>query len=516
MRHRLLLRAAAALVLPLIALAPLAAQARPDLRALDAYIARARADWAVPGLAVAVVKDGRVVLAKGYGVRHATEGGPVDEHTLFAIASNTKAFTTAALAMLVEEQKLTWDTPVRDVLPWFELQEPYAAREMRVRDLLSHRSGLGTFSGDLLWYGTGYSAEEVIRRTRHLPPASGFRERYGYSNLMFIAAGELLPALTGQRWDAFVRARILTPLGMSRTVTSVADLASRSNVAQPHAEKAGRIVPVDWYGWDAMGAAGGIISSAHDMARWIRLQLGRGTVDSLRLFTEAQSRTMWTPHMWIPVGAATERRFPSTHFLGYGLGWALRDYLGRKIVSHGGGYDGMFSQVTLVPEEGLGVVILTNAMTSVQTALTHRILDAWLGAPAQDWSGDYLARARADTTTERKRWLTWERERVADTRPSREPSAYAGTYGGALYGDARVEVEGGRLVLRLLPAPDLTADLTHWHFDTYRVQWRHTFPWFGDGLARFTLDQSGNVASLALDVPNDDFWFTELVLDRRP
>lgn len=495
---------------------PLLAQRGPDLRRLDAAIAKARADWNVPGLAVAIVKDGQPVFARGYGVRHVTDGGTVDEHTLFAIASNTKAFTAASLAMLVDAGQLRWDTRVTDLLPWFELWNPYVTREMRVRDLLSHRSGLGTFSGDLLWYGTRYTAEEVVRRARHLAPAAGFRERYGYSNLMFIAAGEIVPALTGKPWDSFVRDRILDPLGMTETVTSVAALAGRDNVAQPHAEKAEGVVPVVWYHWDAMGAAGAIISSVHDMAKWLILQLGRGEANAVRVFSEDASRTMWTPHIWIPVGAQSEKRFPTTHFSGYGLGWGLRDYRGRKLVSHGGGYDGMFSQVTLVPEEQLGIVILTNAMTSVQTALTYQILDAYLGGDGKDWSADYLARARADTSTERRQWLGWERTRTSSTQPSLPLPAYAGTYGGALYGDATVTVEDGRLVLRLLPAPDLTADLTHWHYDVFRVQWRHVFPWFGDGLVQFQLAADGTVAEMKIDVPNDDFWFTELEFRRRP
>lgn len=492
-----------------------AAQQRVDLRKLDAYIAQARADWQVPGMAVAIVQDGKVVFERGYGVRHVTDGGPVDAHTLFAIASNTKAFTAASLAMLVDEGTIAWDTPVTDLLPYFQLYDPYVTREMRVRDLLSHRSGLGTYSGDLLWYGTGYSAADVVRRARYLAPARGFREGYGYSNLMFIAAGEIIPAVTGLRWDAFVTARILAPLGMSETVTSVSQLAGHANVATPHAEKDGRVVPVLWYPWDAMGSAGGIISSAHDMARWLILQLGRGAVNGTRLFSEEQSRRMWTPHTPIPVGATTEKRFPSTHFQSYGLGWSLRDYLGRKIVLHGGAYDGMFSQVVLVPEEQLGLVILTNATTSLQSALWYTIVDAYLGAPDADWSRDFLARARQERRTEVTTWEEWTRNRVVGTTPSRPLADYAGTYGGPMYGDVTVTQENGGLVVRFLPAPAFVGDLTHWHYDVFRIHWRHAFPWFGDGLVQFRLDDQGDVTDMRIDVPNDDFWFTELALKRR-
>jgi CubicO group peptidase (beta-lactamase class C family) len=508
-RHML---AAAGLVLA--AAAPLGAQRAPDLRALDAYVDQARADWNVPGLAVAIVKDGQVVFEKGYGTRHRFEGGAVDEHTLFAIASNTKAFTSAAIAMLVDEGKLRWDTRVADVLPWFEVRDPWVTREMRVRDLLSHRSGFGTFSGDLLWYGTSYSAEEVVRRLRHLEPAGGFRESYRYNNLMFITAGEVIRAASGMPWDAFVRTRVLEPLGMTETVTSVARLAGRANVATPHGEKADTVRPFPWEPWDAMGSAGAIVSSVHDMAKWLTLHLGRGEANGRRLFSEAQSRTMWTPHISSAVSAGSQERWPSTHFIGYGLGWSLRDYLGRKLVMHGGAYDGMYSQVLLVPEERLGVVILTNAMTDVQSALAWRIADAYLGAPAKDWSRDYLD--RVGPSTAERRWAEWDSIRVANTAPSLPLDAYAGTYGGPLYGDATVALEDGRLVLRLLPAGDLVGDLTHWHRDMFRVHWRREFPWFGDGLVQFVLNASGDADQVKIDVPNDDFWFNELELRRRP
>jgi CubicO group peptidase (beta-lactamase class C family) len=508
--HRCLLST----TLLLAAVGSLGAQRTPDLHALDTYIAKARADWRVPGLAVAIVKDGQVVFEKGYGIRHRFDGGAVDPHTLFAIASNTKAFTSAAIAMLVEEGRLDWDSRVADILPWFQVSDPYVTREMRVRDLLSHRSGFGTFSGDLLWYGTAYSAEEVVRRLRYLEPALGFREGYRYNNLMFITAGEVIAAVSGMRWDAFVRARILEPLAMTETVTSVAQLAGLPNVATPHGEKADTIRPFPWESWDAMGSAGAIVSNVHEMAQWLALQLGRGEANGVRLFTETQSRTMWTPHITSPVGAGTTERWPSTHFIGYGLGWSLRDYQGRKLVMHGGAYDGMYSQVLLVPEEHLGIVILTNAMTSVQSALAWRIVDAYLGAPARDWSRDYLE--RLGPSTEQARWAEWADARVANTTPSLALESYTGTFGGPLYGDATVALHEGRLVLRLLPAPDLVGDLTHWHRDVFRVHWRRESPWFGDGLVQFVLNAEGDVDQVKIDVPNGDFWFTELELRRRP
>ncbi|MFW5951593.1 MAG: serine hydrolase, partial [Gemmatimonadota bacterium] len=488
----------------------------PDLRALDRYIAEAREAWEVPGLAVAIVKGDEVVFARGYGVRDLRTGGEVDEHTLFAIASNTKAFTAAALAILVDEGELSWDDRVREHLPWFRLYDPYVTEDLRIRDLLSHRSGLGTFSGDLLWYGTHYDAEEVVRRARHVPQANPFRGGYGYSNLMFIAAGEVVRAVSGEPWDAFVRRRILEPLGMERTVLSTDSLVSRANVATPHGPWEGEVVAFPWYNWDAMGAAGGIISSVAEMAEWLELQLDRGVLaPGDTLFSPRRSWEMWTVHTPLAVSPGYQELYPTTHFRGYGLGWSLNDYKGRKVVSHGGGYDGMFSRVVLVPEEELGAVVLTNSMTGVTTAITNRVLDLYLGGDQRDWSELLRERAeRADAREAARRAEVVERT-IEGTDPSLPLDAYTGTYGGAMYGEAEVTREDGGLVLRLLPNPDLVADLEHLQLDTWVIEWRRPFPWFGKGVAQFLTNPAGEVVELKLDVPNQDLWFHELELIRR-
>jgi CubicO group peptidase (beta-lactamase class C family) len=494
---------------------PLLAQ-QPDLASMDRYIAAAQQAWDVPGLAVAIVKNGRTVHAKGYGIRDLGRGGAVDEHTLFAIASNTKAFTAATLAILVDEGRLRWDDRVQDHLPWFQLYDPYVSREMRIHDLLSHRSGLGTFSGDLLWYGTGYSAEDVVRRARDVPQAGSFRASYGYSNLMFIAAGEVVRQVTGEPWEAFVQRRILQPVGMPRTVLTTDSLPHRENVASPHGPARDEIVPFAWYNWDAMAAAGGIISSVAEMAEWLKLQLNGGvTSGGDTIFQPAQSRIMWTMHTPQPVSTGSRELYPSTNFRGYGLGWALNDYHGRLVASHGGGYDGMYSRVVLVPQENLGIVVLTNSMTGISTAIANQIVDAYLGAEPRDWSSILLPRERQSSTAENARRAAAVRQTVANTSPSLPLSAYAGTYGGAMYGDAAVTLEGGRLVLRLLPNPDFVADLRHLQFDTFVIEWRRAWPWFGAGTAQFLLSAAGMVTELKLDVPNEDFWFTELELRRR-
>jgi CubicO group peptidase (beta-lactamase class C family) len=487
-----------------------------DLGALDGDLARALKDWQVPGMAVGIVKDGKVVHAKGYGVRELGRPEPVDADTLFAIASNTKAFTAATLAILVDEGKLTWDDRVTTHLPYLQLYDPWVTHEIRVRDLLSHRSGLGTFSGDLLWYGTPYGREEILRRARFLEPAADFRAGYRYNNLMFIAAGEVVARVSGQSWDAFVKHRIFDPLGMRDSVTSVRALEGRTNKATPHGPTYGPPRPFPWYSWDGAAAAAGVISSANDMAKWLLLQLGRGTAGGGTIFSDAASRQMWTPHVSFTIDRASAERFPSTHFRGYGLGWSLSDYRGRLVAEHGGAYDGMYSQVVLVPEEQLGIVVLTNSMTSIGSALKYVIVDRFLGGSERDWSAEMLERSRRRAATHAEELARTERARLPDTTPSLPLASYAGTYPSDLYGPASVTLENGGLVLRLLPNPDLVADLTHWHLDTFHLRWRRDFPWFADGKVQFELDNQARVTGMKLDVPNEDFWFHEPQFKRQP
>ena len=514
--HRLPVRAVLLVVCLLGLSAPRSslAQVAPDVAALDAYFAKALGDWDVPGMSVAIVKDGRVVLLKGYGVRERGKPEPVDEHTRFAIASNSKAFTAAALAVLVDQKRLSWDDPVRKWLPWFELRDPIASAEIRVRDLVSHRAGLGTLSGDLLWYGTPWSREEVLRRVRFLEPRFPFRTQYGYSNVMFIAAGEVVASASGQSWDEFVASQFFGPLGMADTVTSVKALPPGGNTATPHGPVGTGARTYAWYSGDAAAAAAGVISSAHDMARWLMLQLGRGTLDGRTYFSEPQSRAMWTPIVSFTISREAEARSPTTHFRGYGMGWNLRDYHGRLIASHGGAYDGMYSAVSLVPEERLGVVVLTNAMTSIGDALAARVVDAYLGATARDWSQEHLEREREHV----KQWTgaiqKAKEPELPGTKPSLSLEAYAGTYSGNVYGEASVSLDSGALVLRLLANPDLVADLSPLQLDTFVIRWRKAFPWFAEGRAQFVLDNRGQVTRLELNVPNEDFWFQELDLRR--
>ena len=481
------------------------------LQAIDEYAAKAGRDWKVPGFAVAIVKDDKVVFAKGYGVRQLNRSDAVDKDTLFAIASNSKAFTAAALAILVDEGKLTWDDKVIKYLPWFELYDPWVTSEMTVRDLLCHRSGLETFGGDLLWYESNYSRQEIVRRARFLKRASTFRSRFGYQNVMFVAAGEVVAAITGKSWDEFVRERFFVPLGMSRTSTTYKQLMAASNLATPHNEMNGTLRALKIGNVDNVGPAGGIESSVADIAQWIRLQLGRGTFGGKKIFTAERSREMWSPQTVIDISAEAEKFNPAVHFGLYGLGWLLNDYQGRKVISHGGGLDGMISRVAMIPEENLGVVVLTNSETPLATVISNRILDEFLGVSKRDWNADFRARDLRNKQRQADAEKKMEEDRIPNTKPSLPLSSYAGTYGGPMFGDARVTEENGKLVLKLVPSPNFVGDLEHWHLDTFRVTWRDSIVYpFPRGFVTFTLDSKGKISEMKIDVPNPDFIFTEL------
>ena len=484
---------------------------------IDQYLTQVLADWPVPGFAVAIVKDDKVIFSKGYGVRELGGSDPVDENTLFAIASNTKAFTAAALAILVEDGVLNWDDPVRKHLPWFKLYNDYVSEDMKVRDLLCHRSGLGTYSGDLLWYGTGYSTQQVLQRAKHLPQAGSFGRSYGYSNLMFLAAGEVITSVTGVDWHYFVRTRIIDPLEMKRTVTSTNDLKGIDNVATPHKTTIDGNTKLDWYNWDTMAAAGGIISSTSEMTNWIRLQLRNGETETegQRIFSAASSAEMWKPHTLINISDAYRAKFPTTHFRAYGLGWSMRDFKGRKIVAHGGGYDGMYSRVVLVPEENLGVVVLTNAMTSVQTVACNRILDEFLGGDNPDWSKSLMVEFKKDRAKFKQNIVDSMTPKVTGTKPSLALENYAGTYVDEMYGEATIEFADDKLTLAFSIGPDFVAELTHMHLDTFAVRWKKDLAWFAGGNVQFNFDNQARITGMKMDIPNDDLWWHEFNFKRK-
>jgi CubicO group peptidase (beta-lactamase class C family) len=479
-----------ALAVPVSPAGALLAQSDP-LEGLDDYIDSAMRDWEVPGLAIAVVKDDSVVFTRGYGVTELGGDEAVDAHTLFAIASTTKAFTTAALAMLVDEERLDWDDRVTRHLPGFELQDPYVTRALTVRDLLTHRVGVARH--DNLWIAAPFDRAEILRRARHLPTVAGFRDRYGYNNIMFIAAGEVVGEVAGTSWDDFLEARIFEPLGMARTTSRYAVVEGRDNVAGSHTRVDGEVQHVPRRDYDNIGGAGAIFSSVHDLTRWVRLHLGGGEFEGRRLLSERAVRDLHAPQVVIPRDSVAERMFPDTHLQAYALGWRVQDYHGRKLVHHSGNINYTRTQVSMVPEEGLGVVAVANLSTSnLQLALTLRVLDAYLGQPARDWSAEYLELAERDQSGDSEREL--DEARMADSPPSLPLEAYAGRYDNEIFGEIRIDEESVGLVLSY--SPEYVADLEHWHDDVFRAMWRR--PGAGDAFVTFTIDARARVPSLDL------------------
>ena len=483
------------------------------LKEIDAYAQQVITDWKGPGMAIAIVKDDKVVLQKGYGLRELGKPDKVDENTLFAIASNTKAFTTASLAILVDEKKLSWNDKVSKYLPDFQMYDPWVTHELTIRDLVSHRVGLDTFSGDLLWYDTTYSTDEILRRVRYLKPVSSFRSRYGYQNLMFIAAGKVVEKVSGKPWADFVKERILTPLGMNRTTTSIRDL--RDNYAIPHNESGGtlRVLPLGFL--DSAAGAVRLNSSVADLSKWIRLQLGRGTFEGKTIFSRQQSWEMWQPNIMQPISEASSQNNPTRHFNAYGMGWGMYDYYGRKIINHSGGLDGMLSYTVLIPEENAGFVVLTNNESPSFLIMMNKIRDMLVDAPKRDWNAEAKAQVERNKAADAAERAKVDAARVPNTKPSLDLAKYAGTYSSQMYGDVTVTNENGKLVLRFGPAPNFVADLEHWHYDTFQIHWRPTVNYnFPRGFVTFTIAEDATTDQLKIDQPNNDFWFYELELKR--
>ncbi|HEU4769179.1 MAG TPA: serine hydrolase [Pyrinomonadaceae bacterium] len=480
-------------VLILFLLIPVAYGQAPE-PGFDEYVQQAMKQWEVPGLAIAVVKDDRIVFAKGYGVREIGGTAAVNEHTLFAIGSSSKAFTAATLAVLVDEGKIKWDDPVTKYLPAFQLFDPYSTREMTVRDLVTHRSGLER--GDRLWYASPYDRNEVLRRVRFLKPSWSVRSRFGYQNIMFLAAGQISPAVTGKEWDDVVRERIFVPLGMTSSSTSITKFAGQDNVASPHSKIDDKLQKVAWRNIDNIGPAGSINSNVTDMAQWLRMNLGGGMYDNKRVLSAASVKEMQTPQTVIRIEGNNERLYPVAHFLNYGLGWFLSDFRGRKLVEHGGAIDGMRAVVGMLPEEKVGVVILTNRQGSVLPhVLMYRVFDAYLGVAKKDWSAEMFPKFKAVEDMAKAAEKKTEDERVKGTSPSLALEKYAGTYQNEMYGDAKFALKDGKLTSEF--GPNFNGDLEHWHYNTFRVVWRDSMG--GKGFINFKLNAKGQPETVSIE-----------------
>lgn len=484
------------------------------MQQFDAQMERVRKQFDVPGIAVAIVKDGQIVLERGYGVRELGKPALVQANTLFAIASNTKAFTAASLSILADEGKLSLDDKVIEHLPWFRMSDPYVTNEMRVRDLLAHRSGLSLGAGDLLyWPTTSYTTEEVVQRLAKVPLKGGFRDRYAYDNILYAVAQKVIEQVSGQSYAAFLQQRIFTPVGMAGTRFNADHLQPGDTAAVGHAKydfsKLRTVAPLTW---SNNSGAGGVYSSAHDMALWMNVQLAGGALaDGTPLFSAKRQREMWsmiTP-ISVPEPAVPELAAARPNFAGYGEGWSLSDYRGHRLVWHTGGWPGMVSRLTLVPEQKLGVVVLTNQEVGAAfNAVTLQVLDAFLQLPATDWTAAYAkaaekADAEADTS-----WKHHEQARAKRSAPSLPLSGYAASYRDPWYGEVVIRQEGKRLRLQFAKTAQLVGTLEHWQHDSFIVRWDDR-SLNADAFVNFALTPDGKVREMRMEAvsPLTDFSF---------
>jgi CubicO group peptidase (beta-lactamase class C family) len=477
---------------------------------IDRWVERTMQTFAVPGVSLAIVKDGRVVLAKGYGVKRLGEPARVDARTLFGIASNTKAFTATALGILVDEGKIRWDAPVIDYVPWFQLSDPYVTREMTVRDLLVHRSGLGLGEGDLLWWpASTYNRREIGRRLRYLPLVTSFRAAYAYDNVLYLIAGEVIEEVSGLSWEDFVGTRILARVGMTSSNVRHSDAARGGNVAAPHALVDGKVRPIAPFDSDNTNPAGGINSNAEDMGKWLLVQLAEGTLaDGTSLIQPATARQLTTLVTPIPIGnGARELRELRPNFNGYGLGFALRDYRGHKLVTHTGGLPGYVSKVAMIPEAKLGVAVLTNQESvGAFEAIVDHVLDGYLGAPQTDWIGAYQAIAEQERAAAAAGVRSSTSARDVSSTPSLPLDRYAGRYRDAWYGDMTIARSGDGLAIAFTRTPALSGRLEHWQHDTFVARWTDR-ELRADAFVTFALTPDGGVDSVRMRAvsPETDF-----------
>jgi CubicO group peptidase (beta-lactamase class C family) len=474
----------------------------------------------VPGIAVAVVKDDKVIHSKGYGVRSLNTKLKMDENTLFGIASNSKAFTTAALGILIDEKKLSWDDKVIDYIPEFRLYSPYVTEEFTIRDLLTHRSGLGLGAGDLMiWPGVNdFTRNDIIHNLRFLKPVSGFRTKYDYDNLMYIVAGEVIARVSGMSWEDFIETRIMQPLNMKNSAPSFKRLRDKSDVIDPHAPVNGVVKVIDRDFGEVADAAGGIYSNVTDMSKWIIMQMDNGKYGeglNKQLFSKTVHDAMWSPQTIINVGDSNDY---STHFASYGLGWRLSDVKGYKQVQHSGGLAGIVTLVTLIPEMKLGIIVFTNQQSGEAfLAITNTIKDSYLDIKGIDRVKQYQAAAGKNESYAKKItdeiWNDIEAQQKSSANKVNN-NLYTGTYNDKWFGDVVISVKNEKLWFDSKRSPKLTGELLACKGNTFIVKWVDR-SMDADAFVNFQLDNNGKASGIKMKAisPLTDFSFDFQDLD---
>lgn len=509
-------------LLLLSALVVVAAGQPLSTRQIDRLTEKVLKEFDIPGIAVAVVKDGKVIHMKGYGVKSVATGEKTDENTLFAIASNTKAFTVAALGILIDEGKLTWDTRVIDIIPEFRLYNPYVTEDFRIRDLLTHRSGLGEGAGDLMMWPDSamFTVADIIHNLRYLKQASPFRTRYDYDNLLYVVAGEVVVRVSGTSWESFVETRIMQPLGMTGSSASFQRLKDRSNIIDAHVPVDGTLQVVAKQENRLHNSSGGIYSNISDLGKWVIMQMNHGRYGpnlENQIFSEEAHREMWSPHTIKPVKSGSPYR---TNFSAYGLGWELKDINGYLQVSHSGAHTGIVTQVTMLPELKLGIIVLTNQQsTEAYNTIINTITDSYLGIKGADRvrtlkeSADRKLEEAARITGEV--WVKVEAQRAkADTQV--DLSLYTGTYSDMWFGDIVISEVSGKLRFNAVRSPRLRGEMLHYAGNTFIVRWDDR-AMDADAFAVFTLDRDGRPSSIKMEAisPLTDFSYDFHDLDLR-
>ncbi len=481
---------------------------------VDELVEKTLKAFDVPGIAVGIIKDGKLIHAKGYGVRSLNTGQKVDEHTLFGIASNSKAYTAAALAMLVDEKKIKWDDKVTLYIPEFKMYHAYVTSEFTIRDLLTHRSGLGLGAGDLMmWPDSNINTkQDIIQGLQFLKPVSSYRTKYDYNNNLYIVAGEVIARVSGMSWENFIEQRIMQPLNMNHSATSLYRLKDKTNIAAPHCFVNDKLQQIT-LGWsETANAAGGIWSNITDLSKWVIMQLDSGRhiyseqKEKIQLFSQAVQQEMWTPQTIIPVRGPTPY---NTHFSTYGLGWGISDVMGYKQVSHTGGLAGMVTQVTLIPELNLGIIVLTNQQVgSAFSAITNTIKDAYFGIQKKDRITEYHDRvAKNDARAKKITEEVWQ-ELAQPKNITFANSIYTGNYNDSWFGDITISEKEGKLIFVSKKSPRLIGNLLYYKGNTFVVKWNDR-SLDADAFVVFSLDKNGMAVAVKMEAisPATDFSF---------
>ena len=434
---------------------------KDPLKGFDSFVERTMQEWNVPAMSIAIVKDGEVLLAKGYGLSDVENKRKADASTLFAIGSSTKAFTAAAVMQLVEEQKIDLDKPVINYLPDFRLYDEYATNHITTRDLLTHRSGLPRH--DFAWYGSNVSREDLYKRLSYLEPTAELREKWQYQNLMYMTAGILVGQIEGDGWEKAVQTKILSPLGMSSTNFSVDEMQRTKNYALPYQEKDGEVIKMDFRNIDAIGPAGAINSNANDMAKWLQCLLNEGKIDDTEILSSTSVSEMFQPQMIMPGGISHDELFYNS----YGLGWMISSYRGKLFVEHGGNIDGFTSSVCVMPRDGFGVVVLSNMNTTIlNSIIRNNVIDRLSGLQPKDWNSIYQVERESMKNAVKAVENQEDIIKVDNTTPSFDLQQYTGSYENKGYGVLKVIQDEGQLMI--LRGGDSTI-LTHYHFDVFQT-----------------------------------------------